>query len=378
MIYLDHLAATPILPEVRQAMEPYLGESFGNPTHLHQLGLAAAEGIRQARAEAGSLLACPPETLTFVSSGTEAANAVMKGLAWEKKTGHLVLSGAEHPALHDAALFLQRSGFAVSFLPVDGEGFLDPEDVRRALRPDTFLIATHAANHDSGARQDLPAISRIAREASVPFFVDASLAGGWDDLGPDSIPCDFLSLSPHRFHGPKGVGILYQRPGISLEPLIHGGRQELGRRGGTESVAAIVGAGAACRVAMRARGSCVAGVTILRGELWEALASRIPDRHLNGPDLGARRDARHLSVSFPGVESEALMLLLDLRGVAVTAASGCLGPGEKYSRVLRAMGLPDARIRSAILMAPGPGQTADEMKSSAGMIAQAVDKIRRL
>jgi len=378
MIYLDNLATTPPLPEVGEAMRPYLGERFGNPTHLHQLGLAAAEGIRLAREDAANLLSCTPDAITFVSSGTEAANNAVKGLAWKKRAGHIVLSGAEHPALHDSALFLQKSGFSVSFLPVDGEGMLDPEEVRKALRPDTLLIATHAANHDSGARQNLAAIGRIAREAPVPFLVDATLAGGWDDLKPDLIPCDLMTLSPHRFHGPKGAGILYQRPGLSLEPLIHGGRQESGRRAGTESVAAIAGVGAACRAALRERETRVAEVASLRAVLWDAMVPLIPDLHLNGPAFGPRRDARHLSVSFSGVEAESLMLLLDLRGVAVTAASGCLGPGEKYSRVLRSMGLSEARIRSAILMAPGLGQTAAEMESAAGIIAQAVEKIRKL
>lgn len=378
MIYLDHLATTLPLPEVGEAMRPCLGERFGNPTHLHQLGLAAAEEIRLARESAAALLSCPTEGITFCSSGTEAANSAIKGLAWNKQAGHIILSAVEHPSLHDPALFLQKRGFAVSFLPVDGEGRLDPEEVRKALRPDTLLIATHASNHDCGARQDLAAIGGIARGASVPFLVDASLAGGWDELKPASIPCDLMTLSPHRFHGPKGVGILYQRPGLALEPLIHGGRQESGRRAGTESVAAIAGAGAACRAALREQGTRLAEVSGLRAVLWDAMASRIPDIHLNGPAFGPGRDARHLSVSFLGVEAESLMLLLDLRGVAVTAASGCLGPGEKYSRVLRAMGLPDARIRSAILMAPGPGQTAGEMESAAGIIAQAVEKIRSL
>ena len=205
MIYLDNLATTLPLPEVGEAMRPYLGESFGNPTHLHQLGLAAAEGIQLARESAAALLSCQPGDVTFVSSGTEAANCAIKGLAWKKPSGHLILSGVEHPALHDSALFLQKAGFSVSFLPVDGEGRGDPEEVRKALRPDTLLIATHASNHDSGARQDLAAVGRIARGASVPFLVDASLAGGWEDLKPAAIPCDLMTLSPHRFHGPKAV-----------------------------------------------------------------------------------------------------------------------------------------------------------------------------
>jgi cysteine desulfurase len=378
VIYLDNLATTPPWPEVEEAMAPYWGERFGNPTHLHQLGLAAAEGIKVARDEAASLLGCPAEAVTFVSSGTEAANTVLKGLAWKKKTGHLILTTAEHPSLHDAALFLQRAGFEVSFLPVDGQGLLDPAAVRQAIRPDTFLIATHAANHDSGARQDLCAIGGIAREAAIPFFVDASLSGGWEELRPAGIAADFLSLSPHRFHGPKGVGILYRCPGWEMEPLIHGGKQEAGRRAGTENVAAMVGAGTACRLFAADGGKRLEEVTALRAELWKGLVARIPGIQLNGPALGPERDGRHMSVSFSGVEAESLMLLLDLRGVAVTAASGCLGPGEKYSRVLRAMGLSQERIRSAILMAPGPGQTKLEMEKAVEIMALAVEKIRQM
>lgn len=378
MIYLDNLATTIPLPEVRSAVEGCLRNHFGNPTHLHQHGLAAREVIESSREDAGRLLGVAPATVTFLSSGTEAANTVLKGLAWKKRTGHLVLSSAEHPSLHDAARFLEESGFAVTHVPVDGEGFLDPADVRRALRPDTFLIATHAANHDSGARQDLAALGRMAQEAAVPFFVDASLSGGWEEFRPSSLPCDFLSLSPHRFHGPKGVGVLYQGAGVGVEPLIHGGKQESGRRAGTENVAAIAGAGAAFRWA-QAEGVVKANeVSALREHLWKALVSQIPDIQLNGPPLGVGRDSRHLGVSFTGVEAETLMLLLDLRGVAVTAASGCLGPGEKYSRVLRAMGLAQERVRSAVLMAPGLGQTVAEMEEAAGIMARAVDKIRKL
>jgi cysteine desulfurase len=378
MIYLDNLATTPPLPEVGERMAPYWGERFGNPTHLHQLGLAAAEGIKMARDEVALLLGCSAEAVAFVSSGTEAANTVLKGLAWKKKTGHLILTVAEHPSLHDSSLFLQQAGFEVSFLPVDGQGLLDPAAVRQAIRPDTFLIATHAANHDSGARQDLSAIGGIAREAAIPFFIDASLSGGWEDLRPAAISADFLSLSPHRFHGPKGVGILFQRPGMEMEPLIHGGKQEAGRRAGTENVAAIVGAGTACRLFADDGGKRLAAVTALRAHLWNGLVSKISGIHLNGPEIGPERDGRHLSVSFSGVEAESLMLLLDLRGVAVTAASGCLGPGEKYSRVLRAMGLPQERIRSAILMAPGPAQTTGEMVKAAEEFALAVEKIRQM
>ncbi|MDX6766095.1 MAG: cysteine desulfurase family protein [Candidatus Methylacidiphilales bacterium] len=376
MIYLDHLAATPLLPEARAAMEPFLGGQFGNPTHLHRMGLAAAEALRAARGEAAVLLRARPDEITFTSSGTECANWVLKGLAGKKPSGHLILTEAEHPALHDTALFLERSGFSVTWVPVDGEGKADPAAFRAALRPETFLLATHVSNHDSGAIQDLSAIGAVAREAGVPFFADATTAGGWIDLDVSVLPVDFLSLSPHRFHGPKGVGILYQRTGQVLGPLLHGGRQEDGRRGGTENVAGITGAGVACHWAGVNLPARTAEVGLLRDALWESLRSQVPDARINGPVPGPGRDPRHLSVSFEGVEAESLMLLLDLRGVLVTAASGCLGPGEKYSRVLRVMGLDKGRIRSAILMAPGPGQTLDDIERASAIMAGAVEKIR--
>lgn len=377
-LYLDHLAATPVHPDVAAAMRPWLESAWGNPSNLHQHGLAAAEAVQAARAEAAAFAGVASEEIVFTSGGTEAANAALCGIAWKRGPGSILCSAAEHPSILATARFLESQGHERVLIPVDGEGRINPEDVRRALRPDTRLVCVHRSNPDSGCIQDVAALAAVAHEAGVPVFCDATTSGGWVPSTRQALGADLISYSPHRFFGPKGVGCLVVRKGLELEPLLHGGRQEGGRRAGTENVAGIVGAGVACRRAQSGMEAWARETAPLRDRLWQALREAVPGLHLHGPLTGPLRDPRHLAVGIEGVEGEALMLLLDLRGVACTAASGCLSGAEKYSKVLRAMRVPEELVKGTLILSPGPGQTLDQMEQAAGIIAQAVAKIRAM
>jgi cysteine desulfurase len=379
MIHLDHLASTPVHPEVVDAMRPWLeGGRHGNPSHHHQTGLGAAEALEQARIEAAALIGSEPDEIVFTSGGTESANTALCGWAWRHPGGTLIVSSAEHPAILHTVDFLERQGHPVLRLPVDARGRIDPDTVQSIASSGEVLFAFHLSNHDSGAVQDVAALTAAAREKGWATFCDASTGGGWVPVQVNPQEIDFLSLAPRQFFGPQGVGVLFIRRGQALEPLMHGGRQEGGRRAGTENVAGIAGAGAACRLIRNEGPGWVGEVTSLRDRLWSGLRGKVPDIQLHGPAPGPERDPRHLAVGIAGVEGEALMLLLDLRGVTVTAGSGCLSGGEKYSHVLRAMGVVDVWVRGTLRLSPGPGQTVGQMDEAVEAIARAVAKLRAM
>jgi cysteine desulfurase len=378
VIDLDHLSSTPLHADVRTAMQPWQESRHGNPSQLHQIGLAAAQAVAEARAQVAAWAHVREDEVVFTSGGTEAANMALCGVMWRHGPGSIVCSCAEHPAVMATARFLEGQGHTLVLVPVDGEGKMDPDDVRKALRPDTRLVAIHLSNHDAGAVQDVAAVAAITREAGVRLFCDGSTGCGWVDHDMSRAGVDMWSVTPHRFYGPQGVGMLIVRRGLELEPLIHGGRQEQGRRAGTEHVAGIVGAGAACATVQRDGRAWVAEAAALRDHLWQGMQSAISCLHLHGPAPGPHRDPRHLSVGIEGVEGEALMLLMDLRGVAVTAASGCLSGAEKYSQVLQAMKVTDELVRGTILLSPATGQSKSQMDEAVQVMARAVAKIRTM
>lgn len=377
MIRLDHLASTPVHAEVAAAMRPWWEEgAHGTPAHRHGPGLRAAEALESARAGAAALLGVEAEEIVFTSSGTESANTALCGWAWKHPGAPLAASTAEHPAVLETLRFLERQGHPLRMLPVDGRGRIEMDGLETGGAPG--LLAFHLANHDSGTVQAVGRLGAKARQAGWTVFCDAAFGGGWVPLDGWASGADMISLAPHRFFGPQGIGVLAVRRGLALEPLIHGGRQEAGRRAGTEAVALAAGAGAACERMHRMGALWRERVAQLRGRLWEGLQSGIGDIALHGPAPGPERDPRHLAVGIRGVEGEALMLLLDLRGVAVTAASGCLSGREKYSSVLRAMGVEEALVRGTLILAPTPEQEEAEMDLAAERIARAVAKIRAL
>ncbi|MDR1144719.1 MAG: cysteine desulfurase [Verrucomicrobiales bacterium] len=379
-IYLDHLTTTPLSAAARAAMAPFLAEEFGAPQQLYREGARAGRAVATAREQfAGFIGASRVDEIIFTGSGSEAGNLAIKGAAFaDRGKKHLVSSAAEHPATEQSLRFLEQLGWEVTRVGVDAQGVVRVSGIADALRDDTLLVATHWSNYDSGAIQPVAEISRLARARGALVFCDAMTAGGWLAGSVGELGADLLSLSPHRFGGPKGVGVLYKKAPLTLTPLIHGGRQEDGRRAGTLNVAAIVGAGAAAAETGAHLAERAARCRELTRVLWRAIAGQIPDARLHGPPVGADRDPRQLNVSVPGADAETLMLRLDLDGVSVSANTGCATPFARQSPVLLAMGVPPALAACSILLSPAPAQTAAEMSVAAGKIARAVEKLTKI
>lgn len=380
-IYLDHLSTTPLLPAAREAMLPFLGEQFGNAGTIHQYGLAARDAISRSREQFAAFSnAESPENIVFTSSGTEAVNLAIKGLAWHprRKGGHIVCSAIEHPAVLGAIEFLKRDGITCTRVPVDGAGRLDPERVRAAMTEETFLLATHAANYDIGTIQPLAELGRIANEAGATFLVEANYAGGWLPLDVQELGIDLLTLAPHRFYGPKGVGALYRNRRTRLAPLIHGGVQEGGLRAGTENVPAIVGAGVAADAAaheLEQRRSYVAG---MQRRIWSGIQHSDPHVQLNGDEPGAGRLVTNLNLSPAGTEGEGLMLMCDAQGIAIGSGTACTLKTLRASPVLEAIGVSMELAKAAVLISPGKDTMADEVDRFVTVFAKAVPRLREM
>lgn len=383
-IYLDHLAATPLAPEARSKMEPYLSTCYGNPSGLHSQALQAADAVLEARKIFAKMIqASSPEEILFTSGGTESANLAIKGLAFAQNPDtspnkHLIASAIEHPSVLGSLSFLEKQGFSVTLVPVSKEGFIDPAEIRKALRPETFLIATHLSNFDLGTIQDVRAICEIAHQHDIPVFCDATTGGGWLPIHCRDLGADLISLAPHRFYGPKGVGILYKRTGLTLEPLHHGGRQEYESRAGTENVSAIVGAGAAAQLVLDKLAERASHTREMQELLHQTCLETIPRLILNGPPPGPQRDPHHLNFSIESIEGEALMLMLDVKRLAVASSTGCLTRAMKISHVARAIGLDEALALGTILLSPGESTTPAHVTEAVHRLQQAVEKLRSM
>lgn len=380
-ILLDHHSGTPVHPEVLAAMHPHWRDTFGSPTSLHQLGLRARQALAQARAQCAALIhAESPDNIVFTSGATEAANLAVKGTAWSglRRGNHLVLTAIEHPAVMRSVEWLEQHGFTATRVPVNGVGRVDPEAIRQALTERTVLVCVHHTHHDLGTIQPIREIASITAEQGVPLFVDASASGGWVPLDVEALGVSLLSLAPHRFYGPRGVGILYRHRRARLTSLIHGGNQEHGLRAGTENIPAIVGAGAAAELARRNLGERVEHTTALQGRLWSLLRQRIERIRLNGPDPGPQRLPTHLNVSFEFVEAEGLVLLMDLQGVALHSGPSCVTKDLKIPPALLAIGLQPDLAKGAILFSLGAENTAVEVDHTIEALIGAVSKLRSM
>jgi cysteine desulfurase len=373
MIYLDYNATTPVAPEVFRAMEPYLSGEFGNPSCDYPLGLKTREAVRQARGEVAALLGCGPADIVFTSGATEANNTVLKGVASQHGRGHIITAATEHPAVLAPCRFLQSQGFDVTILSVDGTGRVDPNEVRRALRPDTILISVMHANNETGTIQPIRQIGALAREAGVPFHTDAAQSVGKIPVDVATLQVDFLTLAGHKFYAPKGVGALYVRPGATFTPLLHGASQEGGRRAGTENVPYLVALGAACRLARERLPLAGPHLQSRRDRLYELLRHEVPGLILNGP--AAERLPNTLNVSFPGVAGCDLMG--GLSEVAASLGSACHAGQEAISPVLAAMGLPPAVARGAVRFSVGFPTTLADVEEAAALLLQRLDRLRR-
>src|SRR5215475_12523221 len=332
-IYFDNSATTPVLPEVLEAMRPYFGEHFGNASSIHHHGQETRAAVEAARASVAKLVGCRPPEIVFTSGGTEADNLAIFGIAGAGD--HVITSSIEHHAVLNSCKHLEEQGCDVTYLPVDEHGTVNPDDVRGALRSSTKLISVMMANNETGVLQPVEEIGRIATEADVYFHTDAVQAAGKLPLNVAAVGCDLLAISGHKLHAPQGVGALYVRKGTTLEAMMYGGRHERSRRAGTENVAGIVGLGRAAKVAQARMAQGELELAAMRDRLEGALL-KIESAGVNGG--GSLRVPQTLSCYFDGIEGEALVIALDLKGLAVSTGAACSSGSIEPSHVLTAMG----------------------------------------
>lgn len=375
-VYLDNAATTPLDPRVLEAMLPHLRGRRGNASSLHASGAAARHAVEEARESVATFLGASPEEVALTGGGTEADNLAVLGLAAaspEKR--HVVISKVEHPAVRNAALHLEASGYEVSLLDVDRAGLVDPESVEAALRPDTALVAVMWANNEVGTVQPVEDIAAVCAEGGVPLHVDAVQAAGRVAIDVGATPVSTLAISGHKIYGPQGVGALYVRDGVSIEPMLHGGGQERGLRSGTENVAGIVGLGAAARLAYDEFGERARREADLRDRLILGL-TKIPGVRLNGHPEKRLSNNAHIRVE--GVEAEALVLFCDALGYEIGSGSACASGGHKASPVLLAMGQDEREAFSAVRITTGKDNTVQEIDDFMGAFAGAVERLREL
>jgi len=367
MIYLDYNATTPLDPRVADAMVPYLREHHGNPSSSHAPGRLVRAAVDRARARVAALLGASPEQVVFTSGGSEANNHALKGVAWGHGSGHLIVSAVEHPAITVPCRWLAERGFGLTEVGVDASGRVDPEDVRRALRPDTVLISVMLANNEVGTIEPVAEIGRIAREAGVLMHTDAAQAVGKIAVRVDELGVDLLSVAGHKFHAPAGVGALYVRQGVKLESLIHGAGHEGGRRAGTEAVAAIVGLGVAAELAGDQAAN--AAIPALRDRFHQGLTDQLGEGVvLNGhPE---HRLPNTLNVSFRGCNGVELLASLDR--VCASAGAACHSDRQEPSAVLRAMGVDRDLALGAVRFSVGRFNTAHEIDRAVEAVVSAV------
>ncbi len=359
--YLDYCATTPIHPEVRAAMLAALDEDFGNPSSMHWAGRRAGELVSQARTEVASAIGCSPEEVYFTSGATEADNLALLGILrrYEPGKAHLITTAVEHHAILHAAGQLEKEGYAITVLPVDAQGLVDPQAVRDAIRAATVLISIMLVNNETGAIQPVAQIGSIAREAGILMHTDAVQGVGLQDVNVDALNVDLLSLSAHKIYGPKGIGALCVRRAVSLTPLTFGGPQERSLRPGTENVPGIVGLGAAIHLTQAHKAAEHERLGKLRTHLIGRLKERIPDAIVNGPERAVSPHV--LSVSFPGTDAEVLLIRLNAEGIAVSLGSACNSKSIEPSHVLTAMGLPREQIDGSLRISMGYPTSADDV-----------------
>lgn len=377
-VYLDHIAATPLLPVVREAMRPYLEGAFGNPQSLHAAGREAQEAVEAARGEVAALIGARADEIYFTASGTEANNFALKGLAagQQAKGRHLVVSAIEHTSVLNSVKALERQGFSATLVPVDRAGRVDPADVAKALTKDTVLVSVMTANSEVGTIEPVAEIAAVCRDRGVLVHTDAVAAAGSIPLDVKALGVDALSLAGDQFYGPKGSAALFVRKGVRILPLVDGGIQEGGRRGGTENVPAIAGLGAAARLAARDMAARAAALVPLRDRILEELPRRI--EHVVVTGSRTDRLPHHASFCVEFVEGEALLLSLDMKGIAVSSGSACSSKSLKASHVLLAMGLDHALAQGSLVFSLLEGTTAEEIDAVIAAFGPIIDRLRKM
>ncbi|MEI7847642.1 MAG: cysteine desulfurase family protein [Chloroflexota bacterium] len=362
-IYFDHSATTPLDPRVVESMLPFYGASFGNPSSIHSDGQEAKEAIDLGRQQVADLLHASPDEIIFTASGTEADNMALIGVAAQYKPQdcHLITSVFEHPAILETCKYLERQGYAVSYLPINSDGIVEPESLIQAQRPNTRLVSIMAANNVVGTLQPIDALARITKEHGALFHTDAVQAVGKIPLHMDTTPIDMLSLSAHKLHGPKGIGALYIRQGVTIEPLIHGGGQERGIRSATENVAGIVGLGKAAELANAEMNAETRRLVKIRDRILTSIAEQVPNAYLIGHPI--KRLPGHICLGVAGHESDAilLMLLLNEDGISISTGSACSSHhAGQPSYILMAMGMDTEQARGSLRITLGRFSTEQE------------------
>jgi cysteine desulfurase len=374
-VYLDNNASTPVLPQVLAAMRPYFGETFGNPSSIHHHGQETRAAVERARDSVARLFGCRASEVVFTSGGTEGNNLAIAGLV--KAGDHVISSSIEHHAVLNSCKHLEALGCEVTYVPVDGRGLVDPGDLRRALRPTTKLISIMMANNETGVLQPVEEIGRIAAESDVYFHTDAVQAAGKVAVNVQKIGCDLLSISGHKMHAPQGAGALYVRKGTRLEPLFYGGRHERSRRAGTENVPGIVGLGKAADLALEALELGDEGnLAWLRDRLQQGILSQVDEAGVNGD--GAPRVPNTANIFFDHIEGEAMVIALDLKGLAISTGAACSSGALEPSHVLMAMGLPGERARASIRFSLGKQNTAEDVEFALALVPETVSRLREL
>jgi cysteine desulfurase len=377
-IYLDYAATTPTHPEVVKAMLPYLTNVFGNPSTIYSYGQEARGAVEEARTNVAELIGARGEEITFTSGGTEADNFALKGIAYasEHKGDHIITTSIEHHAVVESCKFLERRGFKVTYLPVDGYGLVAPQDIKKAITNKTILISVIHANNEVGTIEPIGEIGKIAKEAGICFHTDAVQTVGHIPVNVDALGVDLLSISAHKVYGPKGVGALYIKKGTRLVPLMHGGEQEKRHRAGTENVPAIVGLGKAVELAGQEMDKETEWLTCLRDKLIKGLLERIDHIRLNGHPL--KRLPNNVNVSVDFVEGESMLLNLDLEGICASTGSACSSSSLEPSHTLLALGLSPEQAHGSLRFTLGRENTEGDIECVLEVLPRVVAKLRTM
>jgi len=377
-IYFDHSATTRVLPEVLEAMKPFFGERYANASSIHSMGREAKTALEGARKEVAMLLRAEPQEIVFTSGGTESDNLALKGvvLFGGRTKGHIVTTKIEHHAVLETCEHLKKFGFDVTYLPVSPEGIVSLGDVERAIRDDTVLISVMAANNEIGTIQPFREIGALAREKGIPFHTDAVQAIGKLPIDVKSDNIDLLSLSAHKFHGPKGIGVLYVRSGTKIEPIIHGGGQERGLRSSTQNVAGAVGLGKAASIARQDIGDTTERIMMLRDMLMNGIPELVPRSYVNGHRT--KRLVNNAHLRFDYIEGESLVLQLDFRGIEASTGSACSTGSIEPSHVLLALGLAHEQAHGSLRLSLGRENTQEEVDYLLTVLPEVVSKLREI
>lgn len=377
-VYFDYNATTPVHPEVAAFIKGFFEELFGNPSSIHWAGRDVRPYLNEAREQVARMIKATPDEIIFTSGGTEADNQAIKGVAstLSEKGNHIITTKIEHPAVLNTCRYLEGKGFSVTYLDVDGNGWVDPEDVKRAIRKETILISVMHANNETGTVLPIKDIGAIARSNGIIFHSDMVQGMGKIDIDVKDLNVDLGSFSGHKVYAPKGTGALYMREGLEIDNLIHGGHQEMGRRAGTENMIGIAGFGKACEVMMGEMPDENPRIEYLRKRLLDGLYETVGDVRLNGDR--ERRLPNTLNLSFEYVEAESLLISLDLAGIAVSSGSACSSGSMEPSPVLLAMGIEPEVCQSAIRISLGRGTTEDDIEYALHVIPDVVKRLREM